>query len=140
MARFGPRTVLPLGIILLGLGAVLFAQATAPWFLFLAAVPMAIGWAAATGPSNAIAMSYWFDRQRPLALSLALNDASASGFVVAPLLVGLVQTLGLSWAVVLSVSGSGCCLRQSCCSASPRPHAGRARGRPRSKTRRGGVV
>ena len=50
-------------------------------------------------------MAYWFDRRRGLALSLALNGASAGGFTIAPLLVRLVHRMGLEQAVLLLVLG-----------------------------------
>lgn len=110
MTRFGPRAVLGGGIVLLGLGAIGFATASAPWHLFASALPMALGWAASTGTAIATTMAFWFDRRRPLALSLALNGASASGFIVAPLLVTLSQAFGLGSAVSWSVAVSWCVL------------------------------
>ncbi len=110
MRRFGPRAVLTAGIGLLGCGAMGFAAARQPWHLFAAAVPMAIGWGTSTGTAIATAMSFWFDRQRPIALSLALNGASASGFIVAPMLVQLGQAIGIATAVPLTVLGFWCFL------------------------------
>lgn len=103
MTRFGPRAVLGGGFLLLGCGAIGFANAAEPWQLFLAALPMAAGWASTTGTAIATTMGFWFDRRRPLALSLALNGASASGFIVAPLLVQLSQAHGVATAVLWSV-------------------------------------
>ena len=110
MTRLGPRTVLGGGVLLLGTGAIGFATASAPWQLFVAAVPMALGWASTTGTAIATTMSFWFDRRRPLALSLALNGASAAGFTVAPLLVTLSQAFGLGSAVPWTVVASWCLL------------------------------
>jgi MFS family permease len=103
IGRLSPRVVLCGGFGLLGLGAIAFSTAHAPWQLYAAAVPMAVGWSFCSGPAIAITLAYWFERRRPLALSLALNGASASGFIVAPLLVSLSQAMGLHQAVAGSV-------------------------------------
>ena len=110
MTRFGPRAVLGTGFGLLGCGAIGFGTATAPWQLYAAAIPMAIGWASCTGTAIATTMGFWFDRDRPLALSLALNGASAAGFIVAPLLVQLSQSTGLARAVPWTVIAFWCAL------------------------------
>lgn len=110
MRRFGPSVVLAAGIGLLGCGAIGFAAARQPWHLFVAAVPMAIGWGTSTGTAIATAMAFWFDRQRPLALSLALNGASASGFIIAPMLVQLGQSIGIATAVPVTVVAFWCLL------------------------------
>ncbi len=44
-------------------------------------------------------MAHWFDRRRGLAISLALNGASAGGFTIAPLLVRFGHGMGLAQAV-----------------------------------------
>lgn len=103
LARTGPRVLLISAILLLGLGAAGFTNATAPWQLFAAGVVMAMGWAAASGPAIAMILALWFDHRRGFAISLALNGASASGFTIAPLLVQLSQTIGLRHAVFAAV-------------------------------------
>ncbi|MGE0226228.1 MAG: MFS transporter [Acetobacteraceae bacterium] len=108
MVRLGPRTVLCGGAILLGLGATGFSRAEAPWQLYVAGMAMSAGWAGTTGTAIATTLSFWFDRGRGLAISLALNGASAAGFIVAPLLVQLSQGLGLQAAVWRSVLGGLC--------------------------------
>lgn len=103
MQRHGPRRVLASGVVLLGTGAVGIATATQPWQLFPAALVMSAGWATTTGTAIASTMSFWFHRRRGLALSLALNGASAGGFTVAPLLVTQAHALGLTTAVLWGV-------------------------------------
>jgi predicted MFS family arabinose efflux permease len=101
--RTGARALLIGGVLLMGLGAAGFSTAAAPWQLFVAGVVMAAGWAASSGPAIATILALWFDRRRGLAISLALNGASASGFTIAPLLEQLSQTVGLQRAVVETV-------------------------------------
>jgi MFS family permease len=97
--RFGPRVVLIAGVVLLGCGATLFSRSQAPWQLYAGAVVMACGWACTTTTAISTTLAFWFDSQRGLAISLALNGASAAGFTVAPLLVTLSSRLGLARAV-----------------------------------------
>ncbi len=99
----GPRLLLSSGAIVLGAGAIGLSRVQAPWQLYLCAVVMATGWAATTTTAIATTLAHWFERRRGLALSLALNGASAGGFTVAPLLVRQVHRMGLAQAVPLLV-------------------------------------
>ncbi len=103
ISKVGARSLLIGGVLLLGLGATGFSNATQPWQLFVAGLVMAAGWAASSGPAIATTLALWFDRRRGFAISLALNGASASGFTIAPLLVQLSHTIGLRQAVVEAV-------------------------------------
>ncbi|MBO0737096.1 MAG: MFS transporter [Alphaproteobacteria bacterium] len=97
--RLGPRAVLIAGSLLLGLGAVLFCGSAAPWQLYGAALVMASGWVCTTMAAISTVLALWFDRQRGLAISLALNGASAAGFLVTPVLSALSRRYGLVTAV-----------------------------------------
>jgi MFS family permease len=99
MERLGPRAVLIGGTVSLGGGAALFSAATAPWHLYLGALVMAVGWSGTTMAAISITLARWFDRQRGLAISLALNGASAAGFLVTPLLSTFTARYGLASAV-----------------------------------------
>lgn len=99
----GPRLLLSSGAIVLGAGAIGLSRVQAPWQLYLCGIVMAIGWAATTTTAIATTLVHWFDKRRGLALSLALNGASAGGFTVAPLLVRQVHRMGLAQAVPLLV-------------------------------------
>ena len=65
---------------------------------------MALGWAFTTVTAIATTLSYWFERRRGFALTLALNGASAGGFTIAPLLARVV-TGGLSGACLCAAAG-----------------------------------
>jgi MFS family permease len=94
--RFGPRAVLGFGAIVLGAGAVAVSRAQTPWQLYAGGLVMGIGWACTSGTAIATTIALWFDRARGLAISLALNGASASGFLVAPVLVHFSHSYGLA--------------------------------------------
>ncbi|MEJ0017655.1 MAG: MFS transporter [Acetobacteraceae bacterium] len=101
----GPRLTLAAGVAILAAGAIGISRVQAPWQLFLCSLVMAAGWATTTTTAIALTLARWFDLRRGLALSLALTGASAGGFIVAPLLVRLVQLLGLEQAVLLLALG-----------------------------------
>lgn len=99
------RPVLIGGALLLGLGAIAIANAHEPWQLFAASLLMALGWAVTSSTAIATTLARWFDRRRGLALSLALNGASASGLSIAPALVYLSHRIGLAPAVEMVACG-----------------------------------
>ncbi len=101
--RLGPRLLLVCGAAILGVGAIGLTRARLPWELYVWAIVMATGWAATTTTALAMTLALWFEHRRGLALSLALNGASAGGFTVAPLLARVAQALGLERAVPLLV-------------------------------------
>jgi MFS family permease len=103
IAFAGPRVLLAAGATTLGAGVIGLSWAQAPWQLYACSLVMAAGWACTTTTAIATTLAHWFDRKRGLAISLALNGASAGGFVVAPLLVRLGHSMGLQQAVPLLV-------------------------------------
>jgi MFS family permease len=101
--RFGPRAVLASGAVVLGAGAVAVSRATVPWQLYAGGLVMGVGWACTSGTAIATTIALWFDRARGLAISLALNGASAAGFVVVPVLVHFTQDFGFTATVTALV-------------------------------------
>jgi MFS family permease len=101
----GPRWLLTGGVLLLGLGATLLSRSQQPWQMFCGAGVMAFGWAGCTSTAISTTLARYFDRQRGLAISLALNGASAAGFTVAPILIGLSHRLGVGQAVPITAAG-----------------------------------
>jgi predicted MFS family arabinose efflux permease len=97
--RHGPRLVLASGCLILGAGAIAVSSAASPWQLYLGNLVMGVGWACTSSTAITTTLALWFDRRRGLAISLALNGASASGFTVAPILVTLAHRNGLAAAV-----------------------------------------
>ena len=105
LVRLGPRLVILGGAVVLGLGASVTANAAAPWHMFVGALLMAAGWGCTSTTAIAATLARWFDARRGLAISLALNGASASGFTVAPLLVAMQLAIGIERAVPLVAAG-----------------------------------
>ncbi len=78
-----------------------WAFAAAPWQLFAAAILTGAGFAATSGAAIIAMVSPWFDRRRAVALSHALNGASAAGILFTPLWVLLIDKTGFVVAAAL---------------------------------------
>jgi MFS family permease len=100
IARLGPRTVLLIGTFCLFSAVALLAFVGALWQLYAVYLVMAVGSAAMHVGSITNILGLWFDRQRGLAISLALNGASSGGILVAPGLVLAIAAIGFTPAMV----------------------------------------
>jgi MFS family permease len=100
IARLGPRRLLLIGTCFLGSAVVLLAFVAALWQLYAVYLVMAVGSAAMHVGAITNILGLWFDRQRPLAISLALNGASSGGILVAPALVMAIAATGFATAMV----------------------------------------
>jgi MFS family permease len=100
----GARAVVIAGMTAMAGGLVLLTWASQLWQVYVAFLVMAPGWAALSGAAINIIIAPWFERRRGLALSLALNGASAGGIIIAPLLIFLIGSLGFE-AAVATVAG-----------------------------------
>lgn len=98
-SRFGPRATTIAGAACLAVGSAGLALVVDPWQLIAANILMAVGWSATSATAVMLLLAPWFNERRGLAVSLALNGASAAGFLIAPLLVAVIQTYGFSTAV-----------------------------------------
>ena len=72
-----------------------------PWQLFLVYMVMAIGWAATTIAAISNILGLWFRERLGLAVSLALNGASAGGILILPILVYLTARFGFASAMFI---------------------------------------
>ena len=84
--RHGARKVVVPGTVAMACGVVLLALVARPWHVYAAFAVMSVGWATMSGAAINIIVAPWFDRRRGLAVSWALNGASAGGIIIAPLL------------------------------------------------------
>lgn len=92
--RFGVAKSTIAGVALSALGICAWASVVAPWQLFAAALLSGAGWAATSGAAINAMVAPWFERDRPKALSFALNGASVGGVIFTPLWVALIERLG----------------------------------------------
>ena len=88
------------GAACMGSAVTLLAFITAPWQLFAAYLILATGAAAMHTGAITTIVGLWFDRQRGLAISLALNGASFGGILVTPALVIAIEAVGFQTAMV----------------------------------------
>jgi MFS family permease len=101
--RLGARRVVVTGAVAMACGVVGLAFVTQPWQVYAAFAVMSVGWATMSGAAINIIVAPWFDRRRGLAVSFALNGASAGVVVVAPLLIVLIGRLDLVLALSVVV-------------------------------------
>jgi MFS family permease len=104
--RFGIAWVTCCGVALTGAGIVAWASTQQPWQMFPAALLTGGGYAVTSAAAINAMVARWFDRDRPKALSLALNGASIGGVVFAPLLIFLIARLGFATAAFVVAIGS----------------------------------
>jgi Major Facilitator Superfamily len=99
IAALGPRRVLLIGTCCLCGALALLASITALWQLYAVYLIMAVGSATMHVGAITNVLGLWFDRQRGLAISLALNGASSGGILVAPALVIAISEAGFAAAM-----------------------------------------
>src|SRR5262249_38580969 len=85
--RHGPRTVLAIGLLAVGLGAVIIAAAsTQPMFVLGFSLVSAIGFGASGSAVVSTSVARLFEESRGLAIGIATSGATAGQFVIVPLL------------------------------------------------------
>jgi len=103
--RFGTTRITQAGLAISALGILGWANAAAPWQMFVVALVSGAGWAATSGAAINALVAPWFDRDRPQALSLAFNGASCGGLLFTPLWVALIAQFGFPLAAALIGAG-----------------------------------
>jgi MFS family permease len=92
--RFGPRFMATIGVIVMGLGLILFGLTNSLWMYYLANIVIALG----TGFQGLLVMSVavnnWFRRKRTIAQAIMLLGFSMAGLVGVPAIVLLQNSLG----------------------------------------------
>ncbi len=103
--RWGPRAVISLGGVFLGVGLAGMSQVRELWHPYvLYGVVAALGMSTAYVPCNATVVK-WFVRQRGLAVGVASSGGSLGTFALPPLAYILVRALG--WRSAYVVFGAG---------------------------------
>lgn len=100
--RFGPRQIMRFGVILLGIGLMLFSLIQAPWQFIAVFLVMSIGASFASFMPISVAIVNWFERRRARALSI-LSLGFATGGLLVPVLVLLIEQFG--WRPTAFASG-----------------------------------
>jgi MFS family permease len=93
--RWGPRRVIVMALILLGLGSIASSFVTKLWHIFLTAgVLMAVGAGGAAMSTGSAVVARWFERRRGIAMGFAAGGMSAGQLIVIPLATLLTLTYG----------------------------------------------
>jgi MFS family permease len=107
--KFGIARATIAGSLLVAVGICAWGNARELWQLFPAASLSGAGFALIGGAAINAMVARWFDRDRPKALSTALNGASVGGVIFAPLWVFLIGRFGFQWAAAV-VGGTMACV------------------------------
>jgi sugar phosphate permease len=91
--RFGPRNIMRVGLVLLGLGFILFSQIDTLTGFYLAFLVMAIGSSLGGFMSIVTTIVHWFERRRGTALAIMQTGAGIGGLLV-PLVAWSLETNG----------------------------------------------
>ena len=102
-ARWGSRRTVLVAVGAMGAGVLGVAAATRPWHLYVALGAMAVGWAGMSGVAVNAIVAPWFERKRGMAVSLAMNGASAGGVLLVPLWTVLIARMGFAHAALVVV-------------------------------------
>ena len=99
--RFGPRVLIRTGMVILGVGFMLFSRINSPVTFFLTFFVMAVGAGLGGYLPITVAIVNWFRRRRAQALSLS-SVGMAMGGLMTPLVAGLMLQVGWRWTAFLS--------------------------------------
>lgn len=100
--RFGPRTVVRVGVVLFGCGFLLLSRLESVFAFYGAFIVIAIGSGLAGFLTVNITLANWFERSRARAMSLSAAGGSVSGLLV-PLVAWSLGTYG--WRTTALLSG-----------------------------------
>lgn len=99
--RFGPSALIRVGMVIFGLGFMLFSQIHSPLAFFLAFFLIALGSSLGGYLPIGVAIVAWFRRRRALALSLSATGMAVGGLLT-PLVVLALTRIGWRWTAFLS--------------------------------------
>ena len=99
--RFGPRVLIRVGMVIFGLGFILFSRINSPVTFFLAFFLLALGSSLGGYLPIGVALVAWFRRRRALALSLSATGMAVGGLLT-PVVVLALTRVGWRWTAFLS--------------------------------------
>ena len=101
--RYGPRRMMPVGALILGLGLALSSQINALWQLYVTfGIVTALGVAMLQSVPNTAVISNWFIRNRGTAIGLALSGSGLGQLWLTPTTQWLILHLG--WRITFLLS------------------------------------
>ena len=102
--RYGARKIVLLGAAALAGGALLLPMAGQLWHIYASFAVMSVGWAAMSGAGINIIVAPWFERHRGVAVSWAMNGASAGGVLFVPLLTMSIAAAGFATTMAIAAA------------------------------------
>jgi len=95
ITRHGPRPVLITGVFSIALAVAMIGQASEPWQLYPCFALLGIGWATLSTTGISATVAPWFERHQGRSVTLAIMGASVGAILGVPLLLQVLQRLGL---------------------------------------------
>ncbi|HEX6212019.1 MAG TPA: MFS transporter, partial [Methylomirabilota bacterium] len=99
--RFGPRVLIRIGMLIFGVGFMLFSRIEGPVAFFLTFFMMALGSSLGGYLPVGVAIVAWFRRRRALALSISASGMAVGGLFT-PLVVLAASRFGWRWTAFAS--------------------------------------
>jgi sugar phosphate permease len=99
--RFGPRVLIRVGMLIFGVGFILFSRIESPVTFFLTFFIMALGSSLGGYLPVGVAIVAWFRRRRALALSISASGMAVGGLLT-PLVVLAASRFGWRWTAFAS--------------------------------------
>ena len=100
--KFGPRAILCIGILIFGIGFILFSQIDNLITFYLTFALIAVGSSLGGFPTVMVSLVNWFSRHRAKAVAMSLIGSSLGGLSV-PVIVFALEVLG--WRTTAMISG-----------------------------------
>jgi MFS family permease len=104
--RHGPRSVLAVGLVAVGLGALIIAAASSqPIFVIGFSLVSAIGFGASGSAVVSTSVARLFEENRGLAIGIATSGATAGQFLIVPLLAVFLTAMSWRWSFLILAAG-----------------------------------
>ena len=101
--RFGPRSMMTIGVLLLGLGMILFGRVRNVWDYYLANLVLGVGASFVGLLVMSTALNNWWRRRRTMAIAISTMGFALAGIVAIPVVVWVQTNFG--WRTAASASG-----------------------------------
>lgn len=96
IARYGPRPALLVGALSMCIGVVAIGRVLQPWQLYPCFALLGIGWATLSTTGISATVAPWFERHQGRSITLAIMGASFGAILGVPLLLYVIDRLGLA--------------------------------------------
>src|SRR5262249_58178930 len=106
VGRDGRRSVVALGLVAVGLGAMIVALASSQTIFFLGfSLVSAIGFGSSGSAVVSTSVARLFEENRGLAIAIATSGATAGQFVIVPLLAVILTAMSWRWSFLILAAG-----------------------------------